>query len=411
MKLKCSILLLLSCILAAPAWAAENLAGWNYTMPIQCEGTNKYKTISLPEEVYQHALPNLADLRIVDSQGNCLPFYIKTGEKILAENKSTYTAKVVQTFVKDENFYIDFKIDPLKDDEDISGNSLHFNLPSGNFLKHLQLYGGYDGNKWEYIGKDYVFKEADNTKAEISLIKKRKYTYYRVIVLKNTEATNLTDMLLIDSYIDSQWNRYSKTAAIDFTMETTGKDSKLTLNNRQNLRIKQITLEADGNFQRKYILSDGNKKSHVLKQGEIYNLALENIKVSGNKITLDTPITSPIITIKINNRDDQPLVINAILIEYYTDKIVFPDTGKGPYHLYFGNGNAARPNYEIDLQKDYIEKEKQDICTLATRTDCAGTGSEIDGKFILDDKYIFNGIIVAVSILLSGLIAIKLSKK
>jgi len=147
----------------------------------------------------------------------------------------------------------------------------------------------------------------------------------------------------------------------------------------------------------------------LLKSGEIYNLQLENVKVSGTKIDLiSNPISSPTITVKIDNRDDRPLVIKAVTIEYYIDKLVFPDVGNTPYQLYFGNEKAAKPKYEIELQKAYIDKEQQDSCGLGASE---VKGNEALAPSSINMKYVFNGIIALVSILLIGLLIVRLDVK
>lgn len=408
---RCSIFALLFCLFSAPISAAEKLEDWRYMAPIQTEGTNKYKSVFLTEAVYEHATPSLADLRIVDAQGNYVPFYIKTGLATLEQNEFLYPANVVQKFKEKNDDTIDFKIKERKANEDITGNSLIFELPKENFLKHLNLYGSNDGEQWEYIGKEYVFREESRQKNEVSLGKKRKYTYYRIVILDNLEAITLDRMQLRNHYTDNQWHDYTKTAPADFAVETKKNASTVTLANPQKLRIKQIILEIAGNFQRNYhIYGDATNKT-ILKKGELYNLQLENVKIAGKKIDFGyKPLSTDAIVITIDNRDDRPLTINSISIEYYLDQLIFPDDGNAPYQLYFGNSAATKPSYEIALQQKYIDRETQDNCTL----DAIQTKNKAPAAPAIDSvhmKYIFNGMIVAVSILLVGLLVTRLSKK
>lgn len=282
-------------------------------------------------------------------------------------------------------------------------------MPKGNFLKHIEIYGGYDGEKWSYIGKDYVFKEESREKNEIPLGKERKYTYYRIIILDNPEDIILSNMSLSNHDAHSQWSSFIKKLQVDFNVKTDKNESVITVSNRQRLTVKQITLDVEENFQRGYRIYGENQNGVLLKSGEIYNLQLENVKVSGTKVDLSNyPISMPIITIKIDNKDDRPLTIKSVTIEYYVDKLIFPNMGSTSYQLYFGNSKSIKPQYEIELQKVYIEKEQQDSCRLG---DIQANKKELVNSSSINVKYLLNGIIVTVSILLIMLLTSKLNVK
>ncbi len=407
---KCSLITVLLWILAVPVFAAENLDAWNYSAPINFEGSNKYKAFYLTEEIYEHALPGLADIRIVDAKGEYVPFYIQNGSNSLRENTIIYKSEIVQKLKKNNDSYIDFAIIPLKNNIDITGNSLIFALPSGNFLKHIDIYGGNDGNSWDYIGKDYVFRAEGREKNKVSIGNKRKYTYYRIVVLDNPEDIALEKMNLSNNYTDNQWNNFIKTAEVAYDVKTEKSDSILTIANKQRLTIKQVILEVESDFQRNYTVFSGeNPNGTILKSGEIYNLQLENVKVSGAKIDFgNNPISTPTINIKIDNRDDRPLTIKSISIEYYVDKLVFPDVGNTPYQLCFGNEKATKPKYEIELQKAYIEKEQHDSCSLGA---IQVKAKEMTAPSSFNMKYVFNGIIVAISLLMIVVLITRLGGK
>lgn len=408
MGIKCSFIAVLVWIVSMPAFAAENLDAWNYSAPIHFEGNNKYKSLFLTEEVYEHVSSGLTDLRIVDAQGGYVPFYIQSGFNTLRKNEIIYGAEIVQRFKKNNDSYIDFAIIPLKNNTDVSGNHLIFELPTDNFLKHIEIYGSNDGDRWDYIGKDYIFRENGRKKNEVP-IGKRKYTYYRIVILNNPEDITLKTMSLSNNDTDNQWSSFVKTALINFDVKIDKNDSIVTLSNKQRLAIKQIILEVGDNFQRNYSVYGESLNGTLFKSGELYNLQLENIKVSDTKIDFGSnPISAPIIFVKIDNRDDRPLAIKSISIEYYIDKLIFPDIGNVPYQLYFGNNKATKPKYEIELQKAYIEKEQQDNSGLGA---IQAKNREVPASSAMNMKYVFNGIIAAVSILLVGLLITRMNDK
>ena len=409
MIIRYSLLIILAWTFTMSVFAADNLAAWNYFATIHSEGANKYKSVFLREEVYEHAAPGLTDLRIVDAQGEYVPFYIQKGATILRANNIMYRSTLQQSFKKNNDSYFDFAITPLQNNTDIVGNRLIFELPKGNFLKHLEIYGSNEGERWSYIGKDYIFRAEERTKNEIPVSPKSKYTYYRIVILDNPENLVLTNLHLSNQYTDSQWNSYIKTTPIVFESKTDKKESIVTLTNTQKLTIKQIILEVEGNFQRNYRMYGDKPSTVLLKSGELYNLQLENVKVSGTAIDVSsTPISAPTITIKIDNRDDHPLLIKSVKIEYYIDKLIFPNMGTTSYQLHFGNDKAAKPNYEIELQKAYIENEQQDSCLLG---EVEAKGKDVPVSSSLNMQYVFNGSVVIVSILLIVMLLSRMNVK
>lgn len=399
MMKKYSLVVLL--IFAAFSAAAENMEAWSHSASLEFSGTKKYKALFIGEAVYQNALSTLNDIRIVDSEGSFVPYYIQNGTAIIRQNELIYQAQLVEDFKKDNDRYYDFKIIPQKDNKDIAGNLLLLDLPNENFLKHIKIYGSFDGDTWDYIGSDYVFRAAGRDKAALSLGKTKKYTYYRLLTLDNPEYIRFNNLRLSNSYTDASWNSFVKSASAEFTMKNEKNSSILTIANPQKLNIKRIILEIDENFQRPYQLYSDNLSGQIKKSGEVYNLQLENTKVSGTSINLDKqPLFAETLVVKIDNRDDRPLSVKSVKIEYYIDKLVFPDLGNTPYRLYFGNKAALKPQYEIELQKAYIEQEMQDACSLGEITEKAKP-TEAES---LNMKYILNGIIILVSILLIGLL-------
>ncbi|MDR3588297.1 MAG: hypothetical protein P4N41_01390 [Negativicutes bacterium] len=79
--------------------------------------------------------------------------------------------------------------------------------------------------------------------------------------------------------------------------------------------------------------------------------------------------------------------------------------GGTPYRLYFGNRKAGKPDYEIERQRNYIEKEKQDVCVLEGVQPSHNGAAPWTGEA----GKLFSGVIVAVSLLLIVLLIPKLN--
>ena len=397
-------------------YAAENeWKDWGFYSQIQGEGNSKYKAVYLTEEVYEHALPNLADLRLIDSNMHAVPFFIQQGQTLVEENELIYQSELAATKQENNDTIIDFKIEPLRENSDIIGNILLFSLPEENFLKHLNVEGSFDGVNWEPVVRDIIYQTENIQKNEINLDKHYRYTYYRITILDNAEKIKLSGLKLIYREASLTQFKFEKSTRLDYDISVEDRKSVITLNNPQQLKVKEIQLDVEGNFQRAYTLSDFNNRN-IAADGsqEIYNLNFQNINISNSKIQFNKkPVSTEMITIAIANLDNPPLNIQDISVIYYLDKIVFEDNGTGSYRLYYGNPQAVRPQYDIDLFQSYIEKEKQDTLSLGI-AEPINQLEEIPNKGIfawLNWKIIFNGVIILISLMLIILLVKKLSKK
>lgn len=388
---------------------------WSFYSPLQLEGSSKYKAVYLTEEVYEHSLPSLADLRLIDGNGNVVPYYIQYGQTVTEKNELVYQAKLVATAQKDNDTKLDFNIKPIRENSDIVGNMLLFSLPEQNFLKHIIIYGSFDGNHWEQVGKDFIYRTESLQKNRIPLVEAYKYSYYRVTILDNAEHITLPKLELIYQATNSQWKWYEKSTVLNYELTEEDKVTVIKLSNPQHLRIREIHFDVDGNFQRPYSLYDSNGRWIAADEvQELYNLHFKNIEISNTGILLDkSPLSTEQITIKIENRDNPPLNIQGITVNYYIDKIVFEDKGETPYRLYYGNQQVKQPQYDLKLFQSYIEKEKQDVVMLgkavSMKPNQDTTGSELPGWLNL--KIIFNIVVVLISLILIVLLVRKLNKQ
>ena len=101
---------------------------------------------------------------------------------------------------------------------------------------------------------------------------------------------------------------------------------------------------------------------------------------------------------------------NGEFVPYYLQygyKIVFEDTGGGPYRLYYGNPQAAKPHYDLEFYKMHLLKEKQDLSTLGEEQEFSETKTERPAWHF---DYLFGLVIILVSLALIVLLVTKLNR-
>ncbi|MBS4023812.1 MAG: hypothetical protein KGZ79_15570 [Dethiobacter sp.] len=408
-KCRLFFLLFLALLLfpAAGGFAGINFpADWEFHKEIQLSTGSGYKALFLDEEVYRHARTDLADLRVADAKGELFPYYIHTGSAAEKLTETLYVTTLADQFKKDGATYLDFKASPLQQNADILGNKLVFSLPAFNFLKNIEVYGSHDGVVWDFLIRDTVYRVDNLIKNQLMLPETKKYGYYRIKIPDNVEKIQL-GLQLVHSFREREYENYQRSRVLQSNVRHEDKYTYITLDNSSRLRIKNIHLSINENFQRKFEVYDDNGLQ--LYSGGLHNLQFKDYNIKNTVIGFaHTPVSAEKITIKINNLDNRPLDISSIRVDYLLDKAVFEHKGSGAYRLYFGNPQAVKPNYEIELYKSHVEREEQNFLTLGALV----RREEPEAKqapFRMDIA--FNIVIGAVSLLLVLFLARKLSVK
>lgn len=389
--------------------SANQMEDWQYYKPVFAEGESTYKWFYLDEEIYRHAMINLADLRVIDDEGNPVPYYIETGYREEQEKVWQYETRLIETIQKEDDTITDFEVLPLEKNEDIRGNFLRVHLPDYTFLKHVKVEGSYDGNRWEYVGQDYVYRMEQRMKDTIALPGVFKYTYYRLTILDNAENVTFTKLNLLYNSHEVWKIDYEREKSVDYELKNEGTKTIVMIDNPDRLRVREIRVEADGNFQREFVLYDQKGRPISVTGNELYSLHFTGVTLSGNTVLIkDRPATDQVLELVIENRDDAPLSITDIVIRYSVDILVFEDKGSAEYRLYFGNPHASMPQYDLSQFKAYVENEQQDPVRLGAIVEVEKP-AEPEPSSGINKEYLFNGVIVAVSLLLVFLLARKLN--
>lgn len=383
---------------------------WTYAKPIETTASGGYRSLYLDNEVYAKSGSGLSDLRIVDAKGSFVPYYIESGTVETADRAVTYTAKLVHTERQQQSTSFDYAINPLKPGTDIQGNRLLFTLPDASFLKHIVLYGSYDGMAWEKVLQDDLYRTGQVDKSWIDLGETLKYSYYRLTVLDNAENLSFPAPRLIHQLTEVKSSDFRRTGVPRYEIKEEDGETRIVIDNGDRLKIKRIKLESEGSFLRWYDLKD-QEGSIIPVEGnsELYRMDFKDTRIAGTDIVTVNPVNSPALTLTIYNKDDAPLALTGISTEYLVDKLIFADNGKGPYRLLYGNPDAAAPEYDIVNFKAQISQETLGDAILGDEIQKPATQPAPEtGPPV--GKLIFNILIVAVSLLLVFILVRKAKK-
>ncbi|PAB59485.1 hypothetical protein [Anaeromicrobium sediminis] len=406
-KISAGLILILIFSMNVIGFAQESLDGWMYFKKINHNTSDEYKSFFLDEEVYRYAKRDLSDIRIINDKDEFIPYYI-FNKYLMSEREVNveYDLKEILSYMKKNDQYVDFQIVSKEDNVDVLGNKLEFEIEKDYFLKDIKIYGSYDNEKWDFIKRDNIYRTNEAEKLNVSLDDVYKFTYYRIVLINDVEKTFIKNSKLLFNKREVAYKDYERTKKANYSIENKGKDTIILLNNEDHLMIKDIKIISDDNFKRNYSLyyKNHNEEAYNLfNTGEIYQIKLENFKAEENKIRLNefsnSFLSSDEIKILIDNKDNKPINIKEIEVSYYIDKVVFKDDGSNDYKVMFHNKGGKRPDYDIETYKSYIEKEKQEICSLSYLEKRDVKNIQKEDKDI-NYKPILNTIIILISIFL-----------
>ena len=388
------ILLLWCCCIAVANKAAAHSAA------IEITGEHRYNALILAPSIYNAANADLSDLRVLDSHGENVPFFINNSEKKTSREQVTYALTLANSYVKDSCFYFDYTLTSTTESDTIA-TSLKFTTNNNNFAKILNVYGSYDNKNWTFVQSDKIYAIDNAVKLYINFAHPQKYTHYRLRLANNFEQIAFSTVKLVYDVETAGESYLVEKLSPQFTMEEHDKTTLIVIYGLKNLRLCDIIIRTDNLFKRTASAQGGMTK-------ELYNLSLNGIYLADLCIPLNRKIAlGDTYIITIANGDDKPISIDAITVRYYSDELVFEGKTGEIYWLEFGADVTKKaPIYDIASYKNEILKGKLNHVRIGEII--YTTKTAMPEK---DYKVIFNIVVVTVALVLGTVILLRLKRR
>ncbi|NGZ76352.1 DUF3999 family protein [Saccharibacillus alkalitolerans] len=350
---------------ARPAEEEAQASGvWTFSKQIQTEQGARYQALMLDSDIYARAQEDLSDVRIADASGRFVPYYTDSGETGEPGEKRGYMLERIARVVGAEESVFDFRVVPSAETEEIRGTRLRFDLPDNSVLETVKIEGSYDGKRWEKAAEGELYSTGEGVfRNIIELDASETYGYYRLTVPKEAENVDFVDGILFDVGGSVVGSAFRRAKELPFNVEPDGQMSEIVLYNADKLKIDRIKVNAsaaDGSdrFSRLYYVSrekGSDIATQILSPDRLNRLEIAGKQVDDTEIRLAEPIRGEQPRVAIVNGGNPPLSIRSIEVGYRVDRLVFEDTGTGPYRLLYGAEGQSPPEYEISASRKEIE--------------------------------------------------------
>jgi hypothetical protein len=379
--------------------ASIDLNKWQYTAEVTVEGTaGEYCALVLTPEIYNVARTDLADIRLIDRNGNQIP-YILARDEDRTETVKYNPAILNRSTDANGNALatLDFGGQTVK-------NSIEVETAGDNFRRTVKVEGSNDNVQFFIIvDRAYIFAVSDKSRHRFSGIDlpSNDYRYIRITVSPMTAEETKPAINEVRAFKIEK--KPAQKQLVEMTQTEHFEDVNYHTSNYvydlkfRRLPVVEIELNIDdASFYRCVTIQGRDAATQKVKiDSEDNRQRFSEIEVPWNTITTDAiyrytdaagkkyeRLALPIrwreaykyIRVVVSNYDDQPITIRWASAKMVPNKIIFPALSDKSAKLYVGNESASHPQYDLARRLTNPMQIKTTQAALAGLTDNPAAG-------------------------------------
>ncbi len=370
----CSKTILVSILLVATvcSGASIDLTKWQYTSTVTIEVTPaEYCSLMMTPEIYNTARTDLADVRLLGSDGNQIP-YIMTRDEDRTETARYNPTILNRSTDANGNAFatLDFGGQTIK-------NCIEVDTAGENFRRAVKVEGSNDNLEFfTIVDKAYIFAVSDKNRHRFSAIELpgNDYRYLRITVSPMTAEE--TKPAINDVRAFKIEKKPAQKQVVEMTQIEHIEDANYRTSNYvydmkfRRLPVVEIELNIDDASFYRYVTIQGRDAAtqKVKIDSEDNRQRFNEIEVPWNTVTTDAiyrytdaagkkheRLTLPTrwsgtyryIKVIVSNYDDQPITLRSASAKMIPHKIIFPFAADKQIKIYVGNESAGYPQYDL----------------------------------------------------------------
>lgn len=337
-------------------FANLSFAQFHTTGKIKKVSQNGFNEIVLSPEIRSYSNQNLSDVRLFDSKGNEIPYFIQTGKNISSNSFEEFTIVSKTVFPKKSTSII------IAIPSNKSHNQLSLFIANSDVEKKYSISGSDDQKEWFGISNAQTLYDLSST-SETSVFKTISYplnNYHYLKIDFDDQKTLPINVLKAGNYSNKIQKSTLQEVTPNKTSVTENRSKKETLIHVQfdvPQVINQISFEISKPtyYNRKATLykkvKQETKRKTVEIEEEIATFELNsNVK---NTFTI-SEIFEKELFLKIENHDNQPLTLSKIKYSQVSISIIADLSSAENYILKTGNTTLSEPEYDLSDFKNSI---------------------------------------------------------
>lgn len=346
--------------LAAPPAAAQNdldeqRGAWSHRRSVAVPTRETgFVALSLPPELLARCRQDLADLRLVESDGREVPYLLDRARERSAEMR--WSGALVGSR-REQRRWSSWTMD-LRAAR--SFDTLLVTIPDQDFAKAVRVELSEDGTGWrEAMREAGVFDRPWSTRihhTRIELPQPATARYVR-LTLDDARSRPVTvtgiEVARARPLPGESWSRPASVAAL---ASEPGR-SRYGLSEVAGLPFETLRLEADEAAFSRHVrlieasLKNGRRDEMVLGEGEIYRLRAEDAALAAEALSLSVrPPSGGELILEVRDDDSPPLRQPRATVSAAATRLLFAGTPGQPT-LYYGNPLTRPARYDLESQR------------------------------------------------------------
>jgi len=339
-------------LVAAALFAGPSLAYFEYQRPVEVpvSGMGQHYLV-IDETIWQHARPDLGDLRLYSGQTEVS--YAQISEQGSNESDRRNVRVLQQSsFGGNTQFLIDME-------DVVEYDHVDLKLTAKAFVAHARVEGqdNLHGGRWASLGESILYDLSRENLGSNSMLRlpRSTYRYLRVTIVGPVKPHDVIGASAEHRLVQKPlWLDVGAAPQI----EPQGKDTVLTFAVPEKVPVERVVFTIDPaqpNFRREVEFQ--NQQKAVLGSGEINRIHMVR---AGQKIDCEVQQVNfysrgeKAIRVIVHNGDDPPLKITGARLQQHERRIYFDSSAGSKLTLYYADPKLESPVYDYDklFQRD-----------------------------------------------------------
>ena len=342
-------------ILAVTVFFSGSVSYFRYFRDVKGGGDHQQYVV-VDETVWQHARPDIADLRLY-SGANEVP-YARSIERGSSETERKEVRILQPATVAGKTQFV----------LDMSGlteyDRIELRLNARNFVVKARVEGADDlhGAKWATLADTILYDLSDDNLGGNTTLRLR-LTAYKYLRITLDGSVKPADVDSAWANIKEEEKQVWRIIPAQPRQEQQDKDTIFTFSVPKNVPVERLEFSIDPsqpNFRREVELQDDRKMEVVSGEISRVHMVRHSQKIDFEQSNLDLRGVQPeTLKVIVHNGDDPPLKITGVRLQQYQRRIYFTSTSAP--QLYYGDEKLESPVYDYAklFQKDAQATEAQ----------------------------------------------------
>ncbi|MEN2400466.1 hypothetical protein GKZ90_0011795 [Flavobacterium sp. MC2016-06] len=317
---------------------------------------NGFHEIRLSPEIRAASKQDLSDIRIFNSKGNEIPYFIQNSTNISSDSFEEYTIISKKAEQKKYTSLI-IAVPSAKNNKQLS-----LFIANSDVIKKYSISGSDDQKEWFGISDSQSLSDLNST-TESSVVKTITYplSTYKYLKIdfddKKTLPINVLKVGNFTTNVQTQSFEEVTPKQLSTTEIPSKKETQIHILFDAPQIINQIVFEVlKPTYYNRQVVLYKKVKREVKRKSQIYDEEIASFELNSNvKNSFTIPeIFEKEIFIRIENQDNLPLTISSIKFNQKPISIIADLNANENYILKTGNTNAVQPEYDLSNFKNNI---------------------------------------------------------